>query len=398
MAANSNQAVAAVKPFKRSVLWNRMIWVGLFIGVITFLMGLQTNSDRIWQAFLLNSFFFISLAVGGLFFVSIQYVTKAGWSVVVRRIAESLTSYLVVGSVAILAVTFYGAKSLFPWMDSGFVAANELVYKKAAYLNSGFFSIRTLIFAAIWFLFARLIVGSSVKQDQTGDVNLTHRNLKFSIGFLILFALTYSLFSVDYLMSLDPLWYSTIFGVYTFSGLFQSTLSFIILITLSLRKRGLLDGYVTDEHMHDLAKFLFAFTVFYAYIAFSQFMLIWYANIPEETAFFLHRSHGGWMGVSLSLPILKFAVPFFALLPRAAKRDMSHLVRVCVLMVIMQMVDLYWLIYPNFHESPVLPLWEIGLFAGFLGLFLLMVGRFLESHAIVPIGDPRLHESLHHHT
>jgi len=246
--------------------------------------------------------------------------------------------------------------------------------------------------------FAKKLVGHSIKQDVDGDENHTHKSFPFAIAFLPIFALSYSFFSFDILMSLHPHWYSTIFGVYCFAGLFQSALAAIILLSSYLLRKGLLVGYVNVEHLHDVGKFLFGFTVFYAYIAFSQFMLIWYANLPEETIFYLHRSHGSWMTVSMSLLVFKFIVPFLALAPRGAKRNMKNLIWVSVLILVMQYVDIYWLVYPNLDSNQVLfSFWEIGIFIGFLGLFLASIFKFLSKHSVVAVKDPRIQEALHHH-
>lgn len=375
-----------------------LIFSFLVIGVLTLIVGFVVDKDRTWQAFLTNFWFFTSLALGGLFFSSIQYVSKAGWSAAIRRIAESLTAFLPIAIIAAIAIVAFGSHSLYEWLHADVVANDHILQKKEPYLNMPFWAIRTAIFFAIWIIFRKIIIGNSLKQDSTGDVNLTHKNLAYSVGFLILFALSYSLFSVDFLMSLHPHWFSTIFGVYCFAGLFQSTLAFIIIMTVKLIDRGYLKEYVNENHLHDLGKFLFAFTVFYAYIAFSQFMLIWYANLPEETIFYAHRSHGMWMAISFSLLIFKFIVPFFALLPRGAKRDKCHLVRVSILLLIMQWVDVYWLVYPNFNEGhAVFSFYEIGLFVGFLGAFLFCITRFLTQNKVMAIKDPYLQESLNHH-
>jgi hypothetical protein len=218
------------------------------------------------------------------------------------------------------------------------------------------------------------------------------------VAFILLFALSYSLFSVDLIMSTEPHWFSTIFGVYCFAGLFQSTMAFVILMIVYLKGKGLLQGFVTEDHMHDLGKFLFAFSVFWAYIAFSQYMLIWYANLPEETGFIIHRTEGAWLPVSFLLLIGKFIVPFFALMPRWAKRTPNHIAAISIWVLVMQYVDLYWLVYPVYtHDHVTFGLYEIFVFLGFLGLFLFSVTRFLSRNKIVPVKDPRIQESLHHH-
>lgn len=397
MASNSNQPIE-VGQFVVSQKLKSIMFSFIVIGLLTTVIGFVIDKDRTWQSFLTNFFYFTSLALGGLFFTAIQYVTKAGWSATIRRISESLTAFLPFALIGGIAIVAFGGHSLYEWLHADVVAKDYILQKKEPYLNFPFWAIRTGIFFAIWFLFRKLIIGNSLKQDQTGDENLTHRNVTLSIAFLMLFALSYSFFSVDFVMSLHPHWFSTIFGVYCFAGLFQATVSLITIIAIKLMDKGIVKDLITEEHLHDLGKFMFAFTVFYAYIAFSQFMLIWYANLPEETIFYAHRAHGGWMAVSFSLLILKFVVPFLMLLPRAAKRDKNHLVRVGVLLLVMQWVDIYWLVYPNFNDGHVVfSFQEIGLFLGFLGVFIYAVTKFLSKNNVVAVKDPYIQEAVNHH-
>ncbi len=368
----------------------------MFLGVLLFGLALYKDPHRAWHSYLTSYFYFISLALGGLFFTAIQHVTKAGWSVNVRRIMEAMTAYLPFAAVATV-VLLVGSRYLYIWLDPEIVANDNLLKGKEAYLNMPFFIIRTVIFIGAWLIFSRLIVGHSLKQDQDGSESHTLRNVGLSIGFILVFALSYSLFSVDTLMSLQPHWYSTIWGVYCFAGLFQSSLAVMILIALHLQKQGIVRGRITEEHVHDLAKFLKAFCVFYAYIGFSQFLLIWYANLPEETIFYLARSSGGWMGATLSLLVFKFAVPFLLLLPRAAKRSPAHLTVVCALVLVMQYIDIHWMVYPNFSETWILSWQEVGAFLMFAGVFMWSVTSFLSKNSVVPLKDPRIEESMHHH-
>lgn len=367
------------------------------IGLCAFLIGVFKFQDRAWPAFLLAFFYFSCLAIGGLFFSSLQSVTKAGWSTSIRRIAESLTAFIpfiIVGGIVLV----FGLKYLYPWADAEKVATDALLQSKKAYLNYPFFLARMLGFGLLMWLFRRQIVGRSIAQDKTGDEKLTHGALPWSIAFLLVFSLGFSLFSVDLLMSLLPHWYSTIWGVYCFSGLIQATFAAMILLTYAVKKSGAVKGYINEEHIHDLAKFLKGFTVFWAYIAFSQYMLIWYANIPEETEFFLLRAQNGWLAVSMSLLIFRFIIPFLILLPRSAKRSEGTLKAVCWGVLLMQFVDIYWMIYPNFNENQVtFGILEILIFAGVAGAFLLTVFRFFEKNSPVAVKDPRMHEALNHH-
>lgn len=371
--------------------------VCMFVGLLLFVLGLFQDQARTWHSYLTSYFYFTNLALGGLFFAALQHVSKAGWSVNIRRFAEAMTAYLPIAAAGAI-VLLLGSKQLYIWLDAAVVAKDQILEGKSAYLNWGFFIIRLAVFFALWLLFRGLIVGRSLQQDASGDEKLTLKNIGASVAFLLVFALSYSLFSVDTLMSLQPHWFSTIWGVYCFAGLFQSSLAVLILITVAMMKRGLVGGLVSADHLHDLGKFLKAFTVFYAYIGFSQFLLIWYANLPEETIFYLARSTGGWMGLTFSLLIFKFFVPFLLLLPRAAKRSPNHLVLVSILVLVMQYVDVYWMVYPNFDSTGLhFSYPEVGTFLLFAGLFVYAVTNFLSKHNLVPVKDPRIEESIHHH-
>jgi hypothetical protein len=392
-------SVDKVEPKKFELPSNlKMIFLGLVgLGLLGFVAGFAVDQKRVWHAYLTSYFYFTSLALGGLFFTAIQHAVRAGWSVNIRRLSESLTAFMPVVFIGGLLL-FASGTNLYMWLDPETVANDSIIKGKSAYLNFGFWAVRLILFAGLWMYFTNKIVGYSVAQDQDGSESWTHKLVPVSIGFVMVFALSYSLFSVDLLMSLEPHWFSTIFGVYCFAGLFQSTLAVLVLMALYCQSKGYVNGLMTMDHVHDLAKFMKGFTVFWAYIAFSQFMLIWYANLPEETIYYLHRSHGGWMEISMSLLVFKFIVPFVALLPRWAKRTPRHLVMVCLLILVMQYVDLFWMIYPNFNHDSVSFSWmEIMVFLGFLGGFLFLVTTWLSKHNLVPIKDPRIHESLSHH-
>lgn len=374
-----------------------LVYAMIALGAGGTIFSILQNPSRGWAGYLSAFFFVTCLAVEGLFFAAINNMSKAGWSVSIRRASEAMTAFIPYILIFGLLIGF-GAKHLFLWMDPQFVASQPLVAAKTPYLNLPFMLVRIVIFALAMWGFQCLIVGNSVKQDEDGQESRTVRNVGLSVAFVLVFALTFSFFSVDLLMSLLPTWYSTIFGVYTFAGLFQSGLAFLILMLLYLKNMGWVEGYISIEHVHDVAKYLKGFTVFWAYIAFSQFMLIWYANIPEETEFFLIRAQNGWTMVSVLLIFGKFIVPFLALLPRAAKRTESHLVVVCLWVLFWQYVDIFWMVGPNFNDNQMIfGVHELAPLVGFVGLFLFFMGRFLKKHNLVAIRDPRLQEALHHH-
>lgn len=368
------------------------------IGFLTFVIGMIKNQDRLWTSYLVAFFYFSGLGLGGLFFAAINHVAKAGWSVTVRRLAESMTSFIPAILFGGLIMAFFGMKHLYPWADSEKMAANPILQAKAPYLNTGFFIIRLLVFAGGMFLFKWFIVGNSIHQDQDGKPERTLKNVGLSVAFILFFAVTFSLFSVDLLMSLLPTWYSTIFGIYCFSGLIQATFAVLAIAIIYLRENNFVKGYLTVEHQHDVVKYMKGFTVFWAYIAFSQFMLIWYANIPEETEYYIMRSMDGWLWISISLLVLRFIVPFLVLLPRNNKRNNGLVIAVSVLVLVMQYVDIYWMVYPNFnHGHIVFGAWEIGIFLGFLGFFIYGLMTFWSKFSLVPLKDPRLHEAVDHH-
>jgi hypothetical protein len=395
--ADAHHTNLHVSKFEAPAKLKTLAFALIAIGLITFVVGLMKNQDRLWTSYLVAFFFFSCLGLGGLFWSAIQSIAKAGWSVSIRRYAEATTAFIPVMIAGSLVLVF-GMKHLYPWANAEVVANSPVIAAKTGFLNVGFFVVRMLIFGIGCWIFKKLIVGNSLKQDISGDESLTHKTVGLSIGFILFFALIFSLFSVDLLMSLLPTWYSTIFGIYAFAGLFQSFLAFLAITIVLMRRSGLVKGYVNVEHQHDVVKYLKGFTVFWAYIAFSQFMLIWYANIPEETEYYIMRSQNGWMSVSVILLVFRFIVPFLLLLPRAAKRNDGSVLAISALILVMQYVDIFWMVYPNFFDGQMtFGFWEIGIFAGFAGIFLLCIMSFWSKHSLVPIKDPRMHEALNHH-
>ena len=369
----------------------------IFIGFSTFFAGLLFDKARAWPAFLTASLFVLFISLAGVFFTAIQHVAQAGWSVNIRRIMEGFGAYLPLGALSALVLLFSG-DTLYSWLNKETVASDPLLQHKSGYLNFWFFLIRLIVFSGIWIFFSQKLTRFSLKQDQTGEAEISRKSLSYSVAFLILFALSFSFFSFDVLMSLEPHWFSTIFGVYAFAGLFQSFIAGLILIIIYLRRAGVLDKKIVNEnHLHDLGKFLLGLTIFWAYIAFSQYMLVWYANLPEEAIYYLLRSKPPWMWLSLGLVFFKFIVPFLFLLPRWVKRDEGALIMVSLLILIAQYADIYWMVYPQFYPDHIpFGLIEIGLLLGFVGLFSLSVFHFLSRHPLVPVQDPRQKESSSH--
>lgn len=376
----------------------KAVFIGLMgIGILAFAISLRLSPARAWSSFVINHFYFMSLSLGGLFFASINWITGAMWIAPMRRISEALTAYLPLVLIG-LVILYFGIPDLYLWSLPANVQGDLVLEGKAGYLSTGFFMVRNILAILIWFFFAWKMVGNSLAQDLNSDYVYTAKNRVLSAPFLILFAVTFTMASFDLLMSLDPHWFSTMFGVYCFSGLFYSTLAAICFFTLYLESKGMLRGILNENHLHDLGKYMFAFTVFWAYIGFSQFMLIWYANLPEETGYYLHRFHGQWFWISAFLLIGKFLVPFFVLLPRDAKRNRTILGIMSIFMLISQWIDVMWMVQPEFSsDGPIFGWVEIGITLGFVGLFCLAVFRFFAKNNIIAIGDPRLIEAVYHH-
>ena len=286
------------------------------IGVATFAFGLSSDPTRAWASFIQNHFYFMCLGVGGVFFASIQWLTGAMWSAPVRRVSESFTAYLPFALIT-MAILYFGIDHLYICSHADHVKGDVVLEGKAGYLSPVFFMVRNLLAIALWWLLSRKMIGNSIAQDTDGDYKHTLTNRKLAPAFIALFGITFTMASFDLLMSLDPHWFSTMYGVYCFAGLFYSNLALTCIVSIYLINKGKLKGIVNDNHLHDLGKFMFAFTVFWAYIGFSQFMLIWYANMPEETEYFMRRMAGNWLYVSIFLLVGKFMTPFFVQIGRA---------------------------------------------------------------------------------
>ncbi|NUQ61613.1 MAG: quinol:cytochrome C oxidoreductase [Pirellulales bacterium] len=352
-----------------------------------------------FHSYLTNYCFVLSIALGALFFVLIQHATRAGWSVAVRRISEILAanvSVLLVLFLPVLAPVLLGSHALYEWTSPAAVAGDHLLEHKSPYLNVPFFGIRCVFYFAVWWLITRFFLRRSVQQDHSGDASLTLSMERFSGPALLLFAVTVTFAAFDWLMSLEPRWFSTIYGIYYFSGAILAGVAAIVLAAAALQASGRLTMSVTAEHYHDLGKLLFGFVIFWGYIAFSQYMLIWYANIPEETVYYLARQTNGWAGVSLALAFGHLLVPFVGLLPRSMKRRKGVLAFWCVWLLVFHWLDMYWLVMPNYSPDagPPFGLIDVALLVGLVCLYLASAVRVAGGEALVPIKDPRLGESL----
>jgi hypothetical protein len=336
-----------------------------------------------------------------------HYLSGAGWSVVVRRVPEAMMSALPVGAVLMLTV-FFGRNTLYPWANPDALAHAPLPADKALYLSTPLVFLRMSVVLALWTWLVLAIRRTSLRQDQdpaspptgqacaVGAPGLAHhrRLVRFSAAFAVVFAVTFALASVDWLMSLDPHWSSTIFAIYLIAGALVSGLAAVTLIVLLLRAFGPLKDVVGPAHLHDLGKLLFAFSTFWAYIWFSQYLLIWYSNLPEEVPHYLRRTGGGWAPLFFLNLGVNWVVPFVVLLPRAAKRSPRVLAGVCLVLLCGHWLDLYLLIMPEVLEAPVAGPLEVVMPLSYSALFFFLTFRALGRASLVPLHDPYLEESL----
>jgi hypothetical protein len=308
-----------------------------------------------------------------------------------------MANTLPAGAVLLLIVLALSHR-IYPWFHEAHGTAPESAWFREMWLTPLFFYARSLIYLAAWIFFARQIVARSRRQDDDGKVEHTRSNARWSAAFLVVFGFTLWLATTDWIMSIEPHSYSTIFSVYHFAGLFIGGLAMTAIIAIWLERLGPLRGVLTPEHLHDLGKLIFAFSTFWMYIWFSQYMLIWYANIPEETVYFARRLAGFWEPVFFLNFLLNWAVPFFVLLSVKGKRSPSLMLKVYWTILVGRWVDLYWMVMPPFTEgTPTFGIWEIGIALGAAGAFFLALFRALSSAPVVPLRDPLLPESLHYH-
>jgi len=370
--------------------------IGGAVLLLLSLAGWFQNSQQFFYSYLVAWVFWTSVSIGALFFVLLFHITSTVWGVVLRRIIEALMMTFPLMLILFIPIAL-GIHDLYHWSHADAVAHDPLLQAKSGYLNSTFFLIRSFGYLIIWSLLARALYKRSLAMDEKpGPEHIIALRRLSAIG-LLLFAITVSFASFDWLMSLDPHWYSTIYGLYFFSGALLALLSTTLLFSRYLLKNNILTGVISTEHFHDLAKFIFGFVIFWAYMGFSQYFLIWYANIPEETVFYLHRWEGAWKYFGLMLIFGHFAFPFVGLLTRSSKRNLTYLAFMAYWVLAMRWLDLYWLALPNLHKHDVhLSVYDLSLFAGIGLIFFFYFRRTFFAHPVIPVKDPNLQASIKH--
>ncbi len=373
---------------------NLLIAATLLGGLGTLLAFVKAGHERFWINWVYWFVLLFTISIGCLFIVALQHLVSARWSIPIRRVPERLATLLL--PVTPVALIGLGAVPvLFPGSRSE-ALHNKVLAGKAFWLSWPFFSIRTVIVLCASLIALAILVRGSLRQDKSKDPQFSARAKRFSPVFMVLFAFSVTIVAFDWIAGMVPEWYSDIFGVYLFAGSFLSALASTILAILYLKSHDRLSD-VRRDHLYSLGTFTFAFTVFWSYIAFAQYMLMWYANLPDEVIWYHVRLQGGWHAVTVTLAIVHFIIPFFALSSRDAKSNPKRLVKVALLMLGAHMLDVYWLIFPCLGRGPVFSWPELSFLLLFLGGACLWVRKALSFGEDMPIGDPFLREGLEFH-
>jgi hypothetical protein len=375
-------------PKKLSQIGWLLFGAGLILGII----GFFTDQHRAILNYLMAYMFILSIGIGSLLLIALEYVGGADWSVPIRRVVEFLSSIIIFLPILVLPLIF-SIHDIFHWAHKDVVVTDAILKGKSPYLNETFFIIRVFAVLAIWGLFYFLLIRNSNEQDKSRDQSLTKKNIILSAIFIPVFAITITITAVDWLMSLEPHWFSTIFGVYFFASSVVASLAAITLFVVFLKEKGYMHPKLVDDHLFSLGALQFAFINFWAYIAFSQYLLIWYANLPEENFWFLHRWQNGWQYLSILLIITHFIIPYAALLSQPSKMDPKRLKFVSIWILFAHFIDLYWLVMPNMKGyyfswiDIVVPLIAVG-------VIILVFNYRAKKSNLVPIGDPKLQKGL----
>lgn len=365
-------------------------WVLLGIGLLILILAFLTDRRRAMFDYLWIFVFMVSIGVGSLALVSLEYIAGATWSTPFRRISEffsAITPFLVILAIPLL----FGLEDIFLWTNRELVSHDEILLHQAPYLNVTGLIIRTAVILTIWILFYFLITRSSEKQDINGDIKYTKRNNIFSALFTPLFLLTATVIAVDWIMSLEPHWHSTIFGAYYFAGTAVGAISATTLAAVYLKESGYMDDRITKQHFYSLGAWMFAFNMFWAYIAFSQYLLIWYADLPDETSWLQYRWNGSWKYISIATIFIHFVIPFLVLISRGVKTNLKVLKVMSIWLLAAHALDLYWLVMPmsSLDGAPIG--WQELCFPFIVtGLAIIVFKLKADRTNLIPVKDPKL--------
>src|SRR4030066_231696 len=382
-------------PSSISKIGMTLLVVGVILGAAAFFV----DHSRAVYNYLIAFTFMISIGVGALFLIALEYIVGADWSVPIRRVVEFFAATIPLLAILVIPLLF-NVHELFHWSHAEAVADDEILQGKAPYLNVSFFIIRVFVLIGLWSLFYFFFIKNSKKQDTSKDQKLTKINIRLSAIFIPIFAFTITISAIDWLMSIEPHWFSTIIGVYFFAGTVIAALAAVTLATVLLKENGYLHPAMTNDHLYSLGALLFAFVNFWGYIAFSQYMLIWYADLPEETFWFMQRWEGSWAIFSIGLIIVHFLGPYITLISQPSKMDPKKLKFISVWLLFAHLYDLFWFVMPEMEELSggysfswidlVFPIAAVG-------LIILVFNMKAKKENLIPIGDPKLQRGLDFH-
>jgi hypothetical protein len=372
-----------------------VLFFAALISVLACVAGYLQDPTRFFHSYMVAFSFTATIGLGAFFFVMVQSLTGSAWSVTMRRIMENIMITLPMGALLFIPIA-YGLHDIYSWTQPDLVSADAVLRGKSGFLNERFFLIRTAAYFVLWSIWIFAISRQSTKQDTERSVRQMHIVSRWSAPGLFLVVVVGTMASYDWLMSLEPKWYSTIFGLFILAGGAVSFWATMTLICLGFRRAGILKHAINIEHYHDLGKWMFSMTAFYTYIAFSQYILIWYANLPEETIWYRHRFTGSWLVMSSMIPFVKFLIPFFVLLCRPAKRNLKLLGFMASWILVFHYMDLYWIIMPAFYKNgPQFHWLDFATLAATVSICGLVFWSRFRRHKMVPVGDLRFEQSLH---
>jgi hypothetical protein len=365
--------------------------VGIIASVV---LLMQSGPEQFYRSYLIAYLWVLGPTLGSLALLMIHHLSGGAWGLGIRRLLEAAARNVVLVAVLFVPIVL-GMTHLYEWTHADAVAKDHILQHKAPYLNATWFVIRAVIYFAVWGGLTFLLTGWSRAQDFNPTPPPADRKFRVVSGPGVLaYGITITFASFDWVMSLDPHWYSTVFGLLFMVGQGLSAIALISFIAFIVSKRPPMDHVLSPEKFHDYGKLMLAFTMLWAYLAYSQFLIIWSANLPEEVTYYARRLNTGWLSLSITILIGVFVLPYLLLLSRDLKRSASRLAYLGIFVFVMRYVDLYWMIVPTLHEEPTFHLMDIATAAGLIGLWTAAFCWNLKGRALVPVGDPYLEEAL----
>ena len=374
-------------------LQQRLLIAGA-VGAVVSVLGFLLNSRQFFQSYLMAYMLWLGVTLGCLALGMVHQLSGGAWGVLIRRPIGAASRVIPLMTVLFLPIAL-GVMRIYPWTNADLVAHDEALQHKQLYLNVPFFLTRAAIYSLTWNALSYFLNRWSLEQDRTGDPRIARRMQMLSGGGLVAYGLTITFASFDWMMSLEPHWYSTIYGVLILGGQGLSSLAFLIIVLVWLSRRPPLDQIVVPAHFHDLGNLMLAFVMLWAYFSFSQYLIIWAGNLPLEISWYQHRLQTGWRVVGVTLILFHFAVPFVVLLSRTVKRAPELLIKVAIGILVLRVVDLFWLIAPEFHENGLVVHWlDVVLPLSLGALWLAAFVWQLRGRPILPVHDPQFDETL----